>query len=230
MSFSSQDAALRRHLHQLKSLRGDHRATPARLKELKRWQSDRLARTYADLARQPRYHDATRFFLNDLYGPKDFSRRDEAMVRILPAMAKLLPKSAVETASLAIELEALSESLDHRVAAALAPGAITEASYAEANRNACTREDRLRQIELIQAVGERLDELVRKPLVLKTLQLMRQPARAAGLADLQDFLERGFCAFRAMHGAGEFLAALRDRETAIVNEMFAEPEAKRRSA
>ena len=224
------DAALRKHLHLLKSLRGDHRATPARLKEVKRWQSRRLAATYADLSRQPRYHDATRFFLDDLYGPKDFSRRDEAMVRILPSMAKLLPRSAVETASLAIELEALSESLDHRVAAALAPGPITEESYAEANRSACTREDRLHQIELIQAVGERLDELVRKPLVLKTLQLMRQPARAAGLADLQDFLERGFCAFRAMHGAGEFLAALRERETAIVSEMFGEPEAKRRSA
>ena len=230
MSLSTHDAALRRHLHQLKSLRGDHRATPARLKELKRWQSERLSATYADLSRQPRYRDATRFFLNDLYGPKDFSRRDEAMVRILPAMSRLLPKSAVETASLAIELEALSESLDHRVAAALSPGPITEESYAEANRRACTREDRLRQIELIQAVGERLDELVRKPLVLKTLQLMRQPARAAGLADLQDFLERGFCAFRGMRGAAEFLAALRDRETAIVNEMFAEPEAKRRSA
>ena len=224
------DTTLRKHLHSLKVLRGDHRATPARLKEVKRWQSARLARTYADLSRQPRYHDATRFFLEDLYGPKDFSRRDEAMVRILPAMSKLLPKSAVETASLAIELEALSESLDHRVAAALEPGPITEESYAQANRSACAREDRLRQIELIQSVGERLDELVRKPLVLKTLQLMRQPARAAGLADLQDFLERGFCAFRAMRGAREFLAALRERETTIVNEMFEEAEAKRRSA
>jgi hypothetical protein len=217
------DSSLRRHLHALKSLRGDRRATPARLAELKRWQTARLTETYADLSAQPRYHDATRFFLNDLYGAKDFSHRDEAMLRILPAMSRLLPKSAVETASLAIELEALSEELDHRVAAALAPGPVTEASYAEANRTAVRREERERQVELIGAVCERLDELVRKPLVLKTLQIMRGPARAAGLSDLQDFLERGFCAFRAMRGSHEFAAALRERETAILEEIFSEP-------
>jgi len=223
------DAGLKRHLHRLKDLRGDRRATPARLKELKRWQSARLASTYADFAAKPRYRQATRFFLEDLYGAKDFSRRDEAMLRIMPAMAKLLPSGAVETAALAIELEALSEDLDHRVAAALPPGPITEEGYAEANRAAVTREERERQVALIEAVAVRLDALVRKPLVLRTLQLMRGPARAAGLADLQDFLERGFEAFRAMRGAGEFIAALRERELAIVSEIFS-PRRKARSA
>lgn len=217
------DSSLKRHLHALKALRGDHRATPARLKELKRWQSERLAATYADLSRQPRYREATRFFLHDLYGPKDFSHRDEAMIRILPAMSRLLPKTAVETAALAIELEALSEELDHRVAAALAPGAVTDATYAEANRRTVERAERERQIDLIEAVGHRLDALVRKPLVLRTLQLMRGPARAAGLSDLQDFLERGFSSFRAMHGASEFLAVLRERETAVIDEIYSDP-------
>jgi hypothetical protein len=216
------EAALARHLAHLKALRGDRHAIPRRLAELKRWQSRRLAATYADFSAQPRYHDATRFFLEDLYGPKDFSRRDDAMLRILPTMARLLPKNAVETAALAIELDALSESLDHRVAKALPAGAITQESYAEANRAACGRDEREHQIELIVAVGKRLDALVRKPLVLGTLQLMRQPARATGLTDLQDFLERGFRAFRAMHGAHEFLRALREREMAILDGIYGE--------
>ena len=214
--------ALRAHLHKLKSLRGDHRATPQRLAELKAWQRERLASTYADLSSQPRYSAATRFFLEDLYGPKDFSHRDQAMMRILPAMSRLLPKSAVETAALAIELEALTEDLDHRVAAALPPGPIAEESYAEANRAAATFDERQRQVDLIGAVGTRLDELVRKPLVLQTLRLMRQPAKVAGLSDLQDFLERGFCSFREMRGAGEFLEAIRARESEIVSRMFAD--------
>lgn len=214
------DTALARHLAKLKALRGDRHARPRRLDELKAWQSRRLAESYADFAAQPRYRAATRFFLDDLYGPKDFSRRDDAMLRILPSMSRILPKSAVETASLAIELEALSEALDQRVAAALPAGPITDESYAAANREACPREDRERQVDLIVAVGHRLDALVRKPLVLGTLQLMRQPARAAGLSDLQDFLERGFRAFRAMHGADEFLDALRSRETAILDEIY----------
>src|SRR5690348_15084818 len=117
---------LRRHLERLKTLRGPGSHPPARLTELKAWQSQRLASTYADVAAQPRYSAATSFFLDDLYGPKDFSGRDEEMLRILPTMARILPASAVETAALAIELEAVSEDLDQRLAAALAPGPITD--------------------------------------------------------------------------------------------------------
>src|SRR4051812_42965124 len=120
--------ALRSHLALLKELRGDAERIPPRLLEVKRWQSQRLAASYADMSAMPRYRTATAFFLEDLYGPKDFSRRDQAMMRILPTMARILPASAVETAALAIELEALSEDLDHRVARALGPGPIDGAS------------------------------------------------------------------------------------------------------
>ena len=57
-------------------------------------------------------------------------------------------------------------------------------------------------------------------MVERMLKLMRSPARMAGLADLQDFLERGFAAFRAMQGADEFLAVVRQRETRILSRLF----------
>ena len=213
-------AAMKRHLERLKALRGSDAVEPARLREVKRFQAARLAASYEDVADQPRYRGSTGFFLGDLYGPKDFSRRDAAMLRILPSMTRLLPASAVQTATLAVELEALSEYLDHRVAAALPPGPIDEEGYAAAYRAGSTRAERERQIELIVAVGERLDALVTKPFVFRTLKLMRTPAQLAGLQDLQDFLERGFTAFRDMAGAHEFLALIRDRETAILNRLF----------
>ena len=212
--------ALRRHLHLLKELRGHGRAPPARLAELKAWQSARLKATYADVAVQPRYRAATAFFLDDLYGPKDFSARDQAMLRIVPVMTRMLPTSAVETASLAIELEALSEDLDHRTAAALVPGPIDAARYGDAYRRGSTRQERGHQIDLIIAVGERLDALVKKRMVGRTLRLMRAPANLAGLHDLQEFLEHGFEAFRQMRGAGEFLALVRSRETDILSRLF----------
>lgn len=212
--------AIRRHLQLLKELRGPEREKPGRLAELKAWQSQRLAESYADISSQPRYRSATAFFLDDLYGPKDFSGRDQEMMRILPTMSRILPASAVETAALAIELEALSEDLDQRLAKALPAGPITDASYANAYRDSSSREERERQIALIDAVGHRLDSLVRKPLVFSTLKLMRQPARVAGLSDLQDFLERGFASFREMKGADGFLALLRSRETEILNRLF----------
>ncbi|HUJ00981.1 MAG TPA: hypothetical protein VLY46_12130 [Usitatibacter sp.] len=213
-------ADLKTSLQALKSLRGPGRPKPARLAELKAWQAQRLAKTYADLASQARYRAATQFFLEDLYGPKDFSARDEELLKIVPVMQKILPASAVETAALAVELEALSEALDHALAKTLASGPLDEARYAEAYRRSSTREERLRQIELVEAVGRRLDALVAKPLIGGTLKLMRKPAHIAGLGDLQDFLEEGYRAFRTMKGCDEFLAALRTREMEILNRLF----------
>lgn len=214
--------ALREHLERLRELRGADGAqgVPARLAEVKAWQHGRLARTYADLSTQPRYAQATQFFMDDLYGPKDFSGRDAAMLRIYPTMVRVLPAGAVQTAALAIEVDALSESLDRRLADALPPGAITEAGYAKAYRASSEPAERERQIELIGEVGLRLDALVRKPLVLQTLKVMRTPARLAGLSDLQVFLERGFESFRTMGGAGDFIAIVQARERAIASRLF----------
>jgi hypothetical protein len=214
--------ALKEHLESLKALRGRDALVgpPKRLAELKEWQSQRLASTYRDLAASPRYQAATAFFLDDLYGSKDFSKRDEAMLRIYPVMVRTLPAGAVETAALAIEVDALSESLDHRLAAALPPGPLDEASYAAAYRASSTPAERERQIALIEGVGQRLDRLVKKPLVYATLKLMRRPARMARLDDLQAFLERGFHAFREMGGAVEFLKTIGERERRIASRLF----------
>src|SRR4051812_9483400 len=213
--------SLQRHLEALVALREAKGVPRGRLAALKAWQAERLQRTYADLSRQPRYAAATRFFLEDLYGPKDFTARDDAMIRILPTMSKILPESAVETAALAMELEALTEALDQRVARALpARGEITETNYAQAYREATTRAERRKQVALGVAVGRRLETLVRKPFFLRTLKLMRTPAKVAGLGELQDFLERGFAAFAAMHGAEAFLATLEAREEAIIAGLF----------
>jgi len=214
--------SLRGHLQRLHEMRGreSHGHTPPRLVEVKAWQAARLARTYADLDADPRYATATEFFLDDLYGAKDFSGRDEAMLRIYPVMVRTLPEAAVETAALAIEVDALSEDLDRRVAAVLEDGPITDASYGRAYRKAGTRAERTRQIELIDEVGRRLDALVARPWIFATLKLMRGPARLAGLQDLQTFLERGFAAFRHMDGADHFLATIDGRETQILNRLF----------
>ena len=215
-------ASLKRHLEQLRRLRGREaqEGSPPRLVEVKAWQAARLARTYADLAADPRYRQATAFFLNDLYGTKDFSHRDEALLRIYPVLVRTLPDSAVESAALAIEVDALSEELDRRLAARLGTQALDETSYAKAYRESSTRAERMRQIDLVDDVGRQLDRLVVKPLVYATLKLMRRPARLAGMEDLQSFLERGFEAFRHMGGAEHFLETIGAREKGILSRLF----------
>jgi hypothetical protein len=128
-------------------------------------------------------------------------------------MERLLPRQALDAMCLALELEVLAQELDADVVRALPPGPITVASYAEAYRSAGRPADRERQIELLGVIGTYLDAVARKPFVHGLVRLAHGPAHAAGFGVLQDFLERGLAAFEAMHGADEFLAIIRDRET-----------------
>jgi hypothetical protein len=198
----------------------------AALPLLRRWQARRLARTYADLAADKRYAPATAFFLSDIYGERDFAERDRAVERAYPVIRKTLPKASLVPLERAMELHDLSVKLDGRLCAALVDELgvrerITEAAYAEGYRRCDNRAQRLRQIELIVAVGTDLDKVVAKPLVGRMLALSRRPARAAGFGELQEFLQRGFEAFRRMGGAAEFLKTIDTRERAILERLFA---------
>ena len=189
--------------------------------ELKAWQTARLASTYADLLASPRYHDAAQFFLEELYGARDFSQRDADVERILPKMTLLLPEAALATIAGALELDELSEQLDATTAAAHGPGAVSKGSYAAAYRSGTTVEARTRQIFLMRHIGQALDSLTRVPMLLTTLRLMRGPARLAGLSGLQQFLETGFMTCKRMHGADEFLGIIERRETLLMERLFA---------
>jgi hypothetical protein len=197
----------------------------AMLPLLRHWQAQRLARTYADLAADERYAAATAFFLSDIYGERDFSARDRAVERAYPLLRKTLPKAALLPLERAVALDDLSKELDAALALALlgegVDEAITESTYARAYRLCDNRAQRLHQIELTVAVGSDLDRVVKKPLVRRLLVLARTPARAAGFGELQDFLERGFEAFRQMGGAAEFLKSIETRETQILERLFA---------
>jgi len=68
---------------------------------------------------------------------------------------------------------------------------------------------------------ETLDRVTRLPLLRNSLRLMRGPARAAGLGELQRSLETGFDTFRSMKGAQEFIALVGSRERDFAAALFA---------
>lgn len=215
-------------LRRLEALRRRRRldgGRDVRLRQLARWQGTRLARTHADLLESPRYRPAVQFFLDDLYAPKDYSRRDRDLMKISPALARVLPESAVSTMGLALEMNVVTEELDLATDRALSDldlsYPLTEESYAEAVRASGERAKRRRQIELIREVGEDLDVVVRMRWVKRALQLARTPAQVSGLGGLHDLLERGFRAFHGMGGAGEFLDAICGRELEILERIYA---------
>lgn len=193
----------------------------ARVQALKRYQQQRFARSYADLLASPRYAAAARFFLEELYGPGDFSSRDAQFARVVPALVRLFPDQVVQTVARLAELHALSEGLDSAMALALRAEPWSAASYVQAWQAVGQPAQRQQQIELTLAVGLALDELTHKPLLRQALRMMRGPATAAGLADLQHFLETGFDTFKAMKGARDFLDTVRQREQNLAAALFA---------
>ena len=213
--------ALVRELERVHKLHAERRNNPIQAGALGRladWQARRLRMTYADLAADPRYKAAIQFFQNDLYGAGDFSRRDADLARVVPMMVKMLPDAVILTAAAPMELNALSQELDRLLLARLprADGYFSVVEYCKAYRRAGNFPARERQIRLIGDIGTALDHYVQKPLVRTALAMMRQPARMAGMSALQDFLERGFAAFRTMNGAQTFLATIAERETQIM--------------
>ena len=144
-------------------------------------------------------------------------------------MVRALSENALESLALAVELHALTQELDSELLQALHeseidigedPDALDQESYARAYRECDNYDQRVRQIELIRQTGELLDEVVRHPVIFFTVRLVRAPAHAAGLGELQDFIERGLRAFRQMKGATGFLQTIRDREFFILEQIY----------
>jgi hypothetical protein len=211
------------HLKRLEELRGTQGRDIAFFRQvtrIKAWQHRRLERTYADLAAQPRYAPAVAFFLDELYGGHDTALRDRDLIRMYPTMKRLLPGYALKTVQDALELDVLSEEFDHAIAHMIGSKPLTTENYLAAFFAAGRREDRLRQVTLMSEVGRGLDRVVKKPLIYSTLKMLRVPARAAGLENMQQFLEAGFSAFRHMQGADFFLDTVGERETTLIERIF----------
>lgn len=220
----------RRILQHLEVVEGERAARAAdaplarRVLALKSYQQARFARTHAGLLAHPRYAPAARFFLEELYGPRDFATRDAQFARIVPALVRLFPHEMVETVERLAAVHALSETLDSTMGRHLPDEAVTRAAYVRAWQATGEPASRDRQIELVMEVGVALDRYTRNALLRTSLRMMRRPARAAGLGSLQQFLETGFDAFAAIGGASDFLARIEGAERALASRLF-EPDA-----
>lgn len=195
------------------------------LPEVRRWQARRLEASFDRFLSDPRRRPAAQFFLSDVYNDHDFSRRDADIARVLPMMQRLLPGAMLGTLADAIELGVLTHAFDLRMAqvlATLAPRRRTldGALYAQAYREAGLPRLRHHQIDLIARVGLGLARALHMPGVAMLLKLSRGPARAAGLAELQGFLERGFAAFSQLGDARGFIGEIEADEREVARRLF----------
>lgn len=194
---------------------------------VKRLQAIRFEHTYHDFLGADEYALAARFFLEELYGIRDFSTRDQQFSRIAGGLERLFPAAVAELAVDLTELHVLTERLDHDMAVAWLqqPRTAGHASrYVAAWRATGSRTERERQLALVARMGAELEQLTRKRSLRTALRFMRGPARAAGLDALQGFLETGFDAFASMTRPAVLMTAIQDRESEWLDRLFTDPD------
>lgn len=200
-------------------------ALDPRLALLRTWQSQRLAQTYADLLADPHSGSACRFFLSDIYAPRDFSQRDHDVERIYAFLSRVMPADTLQLLTDVIALNRLTTALDNDLWHVLVDqlgvtDTITPERYAESYRTCANYEVRVHQIDLITTVLVQVGAGARLPVVGLAMKLARVPAQRAGWGELYDFLKRGYAAFKHLRDVTTFVGTIAQRERRILDQIY----------
>ena len=182
---------------------------------LQRFQSNRLRRDHADLAAEPQYRDIGEFFFEEMYGPRDFSARDE-QARRLHQFVHLVPGIAVGDVQKVLELLELSNRLDDGLVEVLlelgAPINFDEQIYERAYRLADNYAERVEQIDLARDSLYNVYRMARRPFVGLALDRIQGLAQRVGMADIHRFLRLGFAAIQPVRDIHRFVETVMLRE------------------
>jgi hypothetical protein len=179
------------------------------------FQSRRLRRDHADLAAEEQYRALGEFVFEELYGPHDFSARDD-QARRLHQFIHLIPGVGLHDIQQVFELLEISNQLDESVAAWLvaldAPIDFNEPLYEHAYRLADNYDERVKQLDLVRAVLYNVRQLARKPLLGAALRHTQKLAHAAGMTDVHRFLHLGYQAIQPVRDIHRFVETISLRE------------------
>ena len=221
---------LREYTDRSNSLHKQYLGDPVLLAQYERfvaWQLEYMLPLYDDLRTADDYAAAVDFVVSDLTGI-NISDRDKDIARVVPAMVKMLPKNALSAVNSAMRLNArvlevnlaicreLFRRLDH-------DQQITERGYWQACRTASSLDECLELVELTGDIGYSLDNVMQIPMIGPLLRAMRTPARLAGFAALQTFLENGYQTFSAIEDTDQFLTDVTTRMRDIFTRILTAP-------
>ena len=190
------------------------------IRELQVWQTNRLLITHADLWHSKRFKPAMQFFIEEIYGPKDFAERDMELAQVVPNMAKVLPKKGLKSLQAALRLNCLSLELDIVLVQKLGGKEINRSTYFDSYRLSDNQSKREEQIQLLEDLGLDLAQVVKITGVSAMLMLSRKPAKLAGVESLHHFLETGFKSFKKLGEVHDFIDPIISRERALMHSLF----------
>lgn len=193
--------------------------------EVKKFQAQRFSATYQDLLASELFGQCASFFLEELYSERDYSKRDAQFAKVATAIEMTFPDAVIETTVKLAQLHSTTESLDLQMAQLWSNCKAIDPSirYLDAWRQLDCRQRRLWQLETVLEIGQELGKLTRKRGLKLLLKMMQQPAKLAGLGNLQQFLESGFDHFAQLSknksALTQFLVTIQSREQDWINRL-----------
>jgi hypothetical protein len=210
-----------RHLHGISTMQeiAEKAGLMPSIRAVQAWQCKRLLVSHQDMYQQKRFKPAVEFFINELYGPNDFSQRDQDIARIVPKMSKFLPEKALQSLASALYLNTLSFELDFDLAKQLVNTEINRDTYAKAYTSCDNIANRQKQIDYIRTLGNDLAEVVKMKGISSLLFISRKPAKMAGALALHEFLDKGFKSFKNLGNVEDFIIPVVNKEHQIMQQL-----------
>lgn len=186
-------------------------------------QSERLRRDHADLAAERQYEEIATFFFEEMYGPRDFSNRDEQAHR-LRQFVHMAPGLAIRDVEQILDLLELTKKLDDSVVAELialnAPVEYDEKMYEHAYRRADNYDERVAQLDLIRGSLNNVYRLAKNPVLKMVLHRTAGLAQVAGMADIHRFLLSGYQAIQPVKDIHRFIETIIIRERVRLDRIY----------
>jgi hypothetical protein len=210
-----------RHLHGISTMQeiADKAGLMTTIRAVQAWQCKRLLASHQHMYQQKRFRPAVEFFINELYGPNDFSQRDQDIARIVPKMSAFLPQKALQSLASALHLNTLSFELDFDLAKQLVDSEINRDTYAKAYVSCDNLAIRQQQIDYIRTLGNDLADVVKMKGISSLLFISRKPAKIAGVLALHEFLEKGFKSFKNLGNVDDFITPVMNKEHQIMQQL-----------
>lgn len=190
---------------------------------LQKFQSARLRRDHADLAAEEQYYAIGNFFFEEMYGPRDFSSRDE-QARRLRQFVNVVPGLSLRDVEPALALLELSNQLDDEVAAQLAtldaPLDFDEETYERAYYLADNYYQRVEQLELVRTALYNVFRTANKPFIQLTLERTSGFAERVGMAEIHRFLRKGHEAIQSVRDIYRFVETVYVREKERLDRIY----------
>ncbi|GAB4158678.1 MAG: hypothetical protein Fur005_13670 [Roseiflexaceae bacterium] len=182
---------------------------------LQQFQSNRLRRDHADLAAEPQYQAIGEFFFNEMYGPRDYTARDD-QARRLRQFVHVVPGLTIRDVEPALQLLDISYRLDESVVEQLmlleAPLDFSEELYDRAYRLADNYDERVDQLELVRTALYNVFRTANKPLIRLAIERTEQLAQVVGMAEIHRFLWRGYESIQSVRDIYRFVETVYVRE------------------